>query len=44
MNIGNNKPVTVNELVAELEQVLGRKAQVEYLPMQSGDVNRPMRT
>jgi UDP-glucuronate 4-epimerase len=39
MNIGNNQPVTVNELVSVLEQVLGRKAQIEYLPMQPGDVN-----
>lgn len=39
MNIGNNHPVTVNDLVAELEQALGRKAAVEYLPMQPGDVN-----
>lgn len=39
LNIGNNKPVSVNELVAELERALGRKAVVEYLPMQPGDVN-----
>lgn len=39
MNIGNNRPVTVNDLVAELELALGRKAVVEYLPMQPGDVN-----
>lgn len=39
MNIGNNHPVSVNTLVSELEQALGRKAQVEYLPMQPGDVN-----
>lgn len=39
MNIGNHNPVTVSELVSELEQTLGRRAQVEYLPMQPGDVN-----
>lgn len=39
MNIGNNHPVTVNTLVSELENTLGRKAQVEYLPFQPGDVN-----
>jgi len=39
MNIGNNHPVTVNTLVSELEHALGRKAQIEYLPMQPGDVN-----
>ena len=40
MNIGNNHPVTVNELVSELEQALGRKAKLEYLPMQPGDVEK----
>jgi UDP-glucuronate 4-epimerase len=40
MNIGNNHPVTVNELVSELEQALNRRAQIEYLPMQPGDVEK----
>jgi len=40
MNIGNNHPVTVNTLVSELENALGRKAQVEYLPTQPGDVEK----
>lgn len=40
MNIGNNHPVTVNELVAGLEEALGMKAQTEYLPMQPGDVEK----
>lgn len=40
LNIGNNHPVTVNDLVATLEQVLGRKAMIEYLPMQPGDVEK----
>ena len=39
MNIGNNHPVTVNKLVTELENALGRQAQIEYLQMQPGDVN-----
>ena len=39
MNIGNNHPVTVNTLVTELENALGRHAQIEYLQMQPGDVN-----
>ena len=39
MNIGNNHPVTVNKLVTELENALGRHAQIEYLQMQPGDVN-----
>lgn len=40
MNIGNNKPVTVNELVTVLEQAIGRKAKIDYLPMQPGDVEK----
>ena len=40
MNIGNNNPVTVNTLVSEIEQALGRKAIIEYLPMQPGDVEK----
>jgi UDP-glucuronate 4-epimerase len=39
MNIGNNHPVIVDALVLELEIILGRKALIEYLPMQPGDVN-----
>ena len=38
MNIGNLNPVSVNELVAEIENVLGRKAIIENLQMQPGDV------
>jgi UDP-glucuronate 4-epimerase len=38
INIGNNNPVCVNELVSELEELLGRKALIDFLPMQPGDV------
>ena len=38
MNIGNNHPEQVNDLVLELEQILETKVQIEYLPMQPGDV------
>ncbi|HNR43178.1 MAG TPA: NAD-dependent epimerase/dehydratase family protein [Bacteroidales bacterium] len=38
MNIGNNSPVTVSSLISELEECLGRKAIINYLPMQQGDV------
>ena len=37
-NIGNNKPVTVMELVRTLESVTGRKASINFLPVQPGDV------
>ena len=37
-NIGNSDPVPLMEYVYALEEVLGTKAIIEYLPMQSGDV------
>lgn len=37
-NIGNNKPVELLHVVAELEKCLGRKAKRELMPMQPGDV------
>jgi UDP-glucuronate 4-epimerase len=37
-NIGNNQPVELLHVVAELEKCLGRKARREMLPMQPGDV------
>ena len=37
-NIGNNQPVELMRYIEVLEQCLGRKAQVEMLPMQPGDV------
>jgi len=37
-NIGNNRPVEVSQVVALLEAQFGRKAKIELLPMQPGDV------
>ncbi len=37
-NIGNNQPVELMRYIAALEQALGRKADIEFLPMQDGDV------
>ena len=37
-NIGNNKPIGLEEFIAVLEEKLGRKAVKEYLPLQPGDV------
>jgi len=37
-NVGNNEPVEVLELIALLEEALGRKATRNFLPMQAGDV------
>ncbi len=37
-NIGNNRSVEISHLVALLENEFGRKAAIELLPMQPGDV------
>ena len=37
-NIGNAEPVELLRYIAVLEQCLGRKAQMEMLPLQAGDV------
>jgi UDP-glucuronate 4-epimerase len=37
-NIGNNRPVELMEFIRILENCLGRKAKLEMLPMQPGDV------
>jgi UDP-glucuronate 4-epimerase len=37
-NIGNNRPTTVNEFIATLEQLLGKPAVRNEMPIQAGDV------
>jgi UDP-glucuronate 4-epimerase len=37
-NIGNNRPVLLLDYIAALEQALGKKATLDLLPMQPGDV------
>jgi UDP-glucuronate 4-epimerase len=39
-NIGNNNPEKLTSLIAAIETALGRKAEVQLLPMQPGDVPR----
>ena len=41
-NIGNNKPVQLMRFIEVLERCLGKKAQVEMLPMQPGDAPATM--
>lgn len=38
INIGNEKPVLVKDFINTLEKTLNKKAIIEYLPMQPGDV------
>ena len=41
-NIGNNMPVLLLDCIAMLEECLGRKAEMDLLPMQPGDVTSTM--
>jgi len=40
INLGSNRPVTLEETVATVAEACGRKPEVEHLPMQPGDVER----
>jgi UDP-glucuronate 4-epimerase len=37
-NIGNNQPVPLMDFVHAIEDALGKKAEIDYLPLQAGDV------
>ena len=37
-NIGSNNPVTLNDYITEIERNIGKKAKVNLLPLQPGDV------
>ena len=37
-NIGNNKPVKLMDYIKALENTLGKKAKINFLPLQPGDV------
>jgi UDP-glucuronate 4-epimerase len=37
-NIGNNKSENLMDLIAEVEKALGKKAEIDFQPMQAGDV------
>ncbi|MGA2172593.1 MAG: NAD-dependent epimerase/dehydratase family protein [Sedimentisphaerales bacterium] len=39
-NLGESRPIKVNDLIEEIEKALGKKAVIEYLPLQPGDVER----
>lgn len=39
-NLGGNHPVSLRELIAAIEKVVGKPAKIERLPMQVGDVDR----
>jgi UDP-glucuronate 4-epimerase len=37
-NLGNNHPVKIMAFIESLETALGQKANIDFLPMQAGDV------
>ena len=37
-NIGNNKPVQLMDYIRAIEKALNKKAKINYLPLQLGDV------
>lgn len=39
LNLGSNRPVTLIDMVKTIEEEMGKKAKIEYLPMQPGDVD-----
>ncbi|MBN1505344.1 MAG: GDP-mannose 4,6-dehydratase [Sedimentisphaerales bacterium] len=39
-NLGESRPISVNDLISELEIALGRRAARTHLPLQPGDVDR----
>jgi UDP-glucuronate 4-epimerase len=39
-NLGESRPISVNDLITEIEKALGKKAVKEYVPPQPGDVER----
>ena len=39
-NLGESRPIAVNDLIDKMEKALGKKAIKEYLPPQPGDVER----
>jgi UDP-glucuronate 4-epimerase len=40
LNVGNEQPVKLMDFIQELETALGKKATLNFLPMQAGDVYR----
>ncbi len=38
INIGNNQTISLNKLITEIENVIGKKATIKKLPLQAGDV------
>lgn len=40
INLGSNNPIKLIQMIETIERVLGKKAKINHLPMQLGDVDR----
>lgn len=40
INLGNNHPVSLNEFIKTLESIIGKRAQIKQMPIQTGDVEK----
>lgn len=38
MNLGGHEAITINEMITHLEEMIGQKAQIEYLPFHKADM------
>ena len=38
MNLGGHEPITINEMIKRLEEMIGRKAMVEFRPFHKADM------
>lgn len=40
INLGGGSPITLNDMIKTIEKLLGKKAKIDRLPIQPGDVNK----
>ena len=40
LNLGESEPITLNQMIETIEEVVGKKAIIDRKPMQPGDVDR----
>lgn len=40
INLGGGNPISLNTLIKTIEEALNKKAKIQHLPMQAGDVNK----
>ncbi|MFK4784714.1 GDP-mannose 4,6-dehydratase [Fusobacterium sp. MFO224] len=40
LNLGSSNPISLKEMILTIEKVLNKKAKINYLPMQPGDVDK----